>query len=214
MRIDFISDLTCPWCAIGLHALEQAIARLGGEVAVELHLQAFELNPDIGPAGEPIADYARRKYGSTPEQVAERQRLIRQRGAEAGVELASRTHVYNTFDAHRLLHWAGLQGQGLQRELKHVLLDAYHRRTENLASHEVLVRCAADAGLDAEAARQMLLRGEHAAEVRAVIQRWRQMGIDSVPSVLVDGRHLIQGGQPAAVFERALRQIAAQQAPA
>jgi predicted DsbA family dithiol-disulfide isomerase len=205
LRIDFISDVTCPWCAIGLQALEQAIARLGEARPVELHLQPFELNPGISLAGEPIADYAARKYGASASDLATRQAFIRQRGAEAGLALAERTHVYNTFDAHRLLHWAALQGRGL--ELKRELLQAYHVRGENPALPEVLLRACAVAGLDGDAARGVLERGTYADEVRSTVRAWQLRGINSVPSVVVDGRHLISGGQSAAAYEQALRQF-------
>jgi predicted DsbA family dithiol-disulfide isomerase len=172
-------------------------------VPVELHLQPFELNPGMPRDGEPIADYAARKHGASAAQMAARQTLIRQRGADAGLALAERTHVYNTFDAHRLLHWAALQGRSL--ELKRELLQAYHLRRENPASHEVLMRAAAAAGLDAARARDVLTGDAYAGEVRETVQQWRQRGIDSVPSVIIDGRFLIQGGQSAETFEQALR---------
>lgn len=207
MKIDFVSDVTCPWCAIGLHSLERALQRLDGEVSVELHLQPFELNPDMPPEGEDLARYVARKYGSSAEELAERQALIRSRGAEVGFTFGPRTRVWNTFDAHRLLHWAGLEGR--QLELKRALLAAYHTHGENPGSHEVLLRLAGEAGLDSGRARAVLESGQYAAEVREKERRWQSLGIHSVPSVIVDGRHLIQGGQPVGVFEQALREIAA-----
>jgi predicted DsbA family dithiol-disulfide isomerase len=118
----------------------------------------------------------------------------------------------NTFEAHRLLHWAGLEGR--QRELKHALLQAYHGQGENPGAHDVLIRLAGEVGLDAEQAREVLASGRYAAEVRAEERRWQELGINSVPSVIVDGQYLIQGGQPPAVFEQALREIAGQPAQA
>ena len=212
MKIDFVSDVTCPWCAIGLRALEQALDRLGDEVQVELHLQPFELNPDMPPEGEDLAHYVVRKYGSTAEELAERQVLIRQRGAEVGFDFGPRQRVWNTFDAHRLLHWAGLEGRS--RELKRALLAAYHTRGENPSAHDVLLRLAGEVGLDVERVRAVLASGEFAAEVRERARHWQQLGIHSVPSVIVNDRHLIQGGQPVAVFEQALREIAAERADA
>jgi predicted DsbA family dithiol-disulfide isomerase len=206
LRVDFVSDLTCPWCAIGLQSLEQAIARVADAVTVELRLQPFELNPGIAADGEPIADYAARKYGASAAELARRQALIRERGAQAGLALATRTHVYNTFDGHRLLHWAGLQGRGLA--LKKALLVAYHCRGENLAASAVLLTAAAEVGLDTERARAVLAQGLYAGEVSASAGHWQQLGIQSVPSVVLQGRHLIQGGQPAEAFERALRRLA------
>ncbi len=207
MKIDFISDVTCPWCAIGLVSLERAIARLGPGVPVELTLQPFELNPEMPHEGEDIAHYATRKYGSTRAELAARQTLIRQRAAEVGLNFGVRTRVWNTFDAHRLLHWAGLEGR--QRELKHALLGAYHVRGENPGALEVLLRAAAEAGLAATRARAILERGEFGDDVRARVQYWSALGIRSVPSVVIDGRHLIQGAQSAEMFEQALREIAA-----
>lgn len=206
MKIDFVSDVTCPWCAIGLASLEQAIARLGDEVPIELHLQPFELNPDMPPEGEDIAHYATRKYGASAEELTARQALIRQRAAEVGLQFGTRTRVWNTFDAHRLLHWAGLEGRPL--ELKRALLAAYHERGENPGSHKVLLRAAGETGLDVERARAVLERNEFADEVRARIRHWQALGIHAVPSVIVADRHLIQGGQPVEVFEQALREIA------
>ncbi|MBK9244507.1 MAG: DsbA family oxidoreductase [Burkholderiales bacterium] len=207
MRIDFVSDVTCPWCAIGFSALEQAIERLGAELPVELHLQPFELNPEMPPEGEDIVRYMARKYGKSPEDVADRQAEIRGRGAGVGFVFGTRTRTWNTFDAHRLLHWAGLQGHAV--ELKQALLAAYHTRGENPGAHQVLLRLAGEAGLDVDRARAVLEGGEFAAEVRERQRHWWALGVHSVPSVIVDGRHLIQGGQPAEVYEQALREIAA-----
>lgn len=212
MRIDFVSDVTCPWCAIGFSALQQALERLGSEVPVELHLQPFELNPGMPPEGTDVVSYMARKYGRTPEQVAERQALIRDRGAEVGFAFGPRTRTWNTFDAHRLLHWAGFEGR--QVELKRAMLAAYHTRGENPGSHEVLLRLAAEVGLDVERARAVLESGEYGDQVREQERRWRALGIDSVPSLIIDGKHLIQGGQPVEVFEQVLREIAAGRAPA
>lgn len=206
MRIDFISDITCPWCAIGLRALEQAIERIADTVPVELHLQPFELNPGLPAEGEPIADYAARKYGVGAAQLAERQALIRSRAAELGLNFRLRTHVYNTFDAHRLLHWAASQGR--QLELKRALLRAYHERGENPASPEVLLAAAAEAGLDRLAAGDVLGRDSHAGEVRATVRRWQRLGIDGVPATVIDGQHLIAGAQPIEVYLQALRRVA------
>jgi predicted DsbA family dithiol-disulfide isomerase len=205
LRIDFISDLSCPWCAIGLQGLEQAIARLADELPVELHLQPFELNPDIPKSGEPIGAYAARKYGAGVDELARRQALIRQRGAEVGLALVERRLVVNTFDGHRLVHWAGLQGQALA--MKKALLAAYHVRGQNLASPAVLLEAVSEARLDVAQALAVLEQGTHADVVRAATRHWQRAGIDSVPSIVIDGRHLIQGGQPAEVFEQALRKI-------
>jgi predicted DsbA family dithiol-disulfide isomerase len=209
MKIDFVSDVACPWCAIGLHALEEALRRLGplGR-AVELHLQPFELNPDMPAEGEDTVAYLARKYGAPPERLAATRQLLNERGAPLGIRFGERTRVWNTFDAHRLLHWAGLQGAPAQLALKRALLAAYHTDGRNPGDEQVLVDCALQAGLDGEAARRVVRGDDYAAEVRAAEAHWQRLGIQAVPSVVIDGRHLIQGGQPPEAFEQALRQLA------
>ena len=208
MKLQFVSDVACPWCAIGLNSLEIALKRIGDDAAVDLELEPFELNPDMPPEGEDVLEYVGRKYGSSAAELSARHALIRERGAAVGFTFGQRTRIWNTFDAHRLLHWAGLEGR--KRELKHALLAAYHTRGENPGSHDVLLRVATEVGLDVERARAVLDSGEYGAEVRERIRHWQQLGIHSVPSIVVDGRYLIQGGQPPEAFEQALREIAAE----
>ena len=210
MKIDFVSDIACPWCAVGLNALEIALQRVGADIPVGLHFQPFELNPQMGPQGEDAVAYLSAKYGISVEQIARNQAGIRERGAAVGFSFGPRARVWNTFDAHRLLHWAGVEGPaGSQRALKHALLQAYHGQGRNPSDAEVLLEAATGAGLDAARARQVLESDEFSAEVRQAEAFWQQAGIRSVPSVVVNDRHLIQGGQPPEVFEQALRQIAA-----
>ena len=206
MKIDFVSDVACPWCAVGLNSLERAIERLGGGIDIALHFQPFELNPQMPREGEDAAEHLARKYGLTPQQLERNRTAIRQRGAEVGFEFGDRSRVWNTFDAHRLLNWAGLEGR--QRELKHALLRAYHGRGENPGATDVLLKLAREVGLDEAQARDVIESGRYGDEVRAEERHWQELGIHSVPSVIVDDRHLIQGGQPPEVFERALRQLA------
>ena len=203
--------MSCPWCAVGLGALEQALARIGSDVQADLHFQPFELNPDMPPEGQDISEHIAQKYGSTPEQMAQSRETIRQRGAEVGFEfrMADTRRIYNTFDAHRLLHWAEEEGGGLQPALKKRLLKAYFTEGQNPSDHGVLVKMAADVGLDATRAEEILAGDDYAAEVRARERYYQQHGISAVPAVVINDRHLISGGQPAAVFEQALRQIAA-----
>jgi predicted DsbA family dithiol-disulfide isomerase len=210
IKIDFVSDVVCPWCAIGLKSLEQALQKLGNDVAVSLHFQPFELNPQMAPEGEDIVEHISHKYGSTPEQILQNQEAIRQRGADLGFtfDMSKRNRIVNTFDAHRLLHWAALEGR--QPELKQALLAAYFTHGRDVSSRDVLVDVAAQVGLDAATARQVLDEGRYARDVRAQEQFYQSQGIRAVPSVIVNDRYLIQGGQPAEVFEETLRKIAAE----
>lgn len=212
MKIDFISDITCPWCAIGLASLEEAIRRVGSREPIELHIQPFELNPGMPVEGEDLADYVARKYGVAPAELRERQALMRERGDAVGFRFGERTRIWNTFDAHRLLHWADLEGRAV--ELKRALLTAYHTRGENPASHQVLARAAEEVGLDVERARAVLAGDDYADEVRQRIRQWQLLGIDAVPTVILDERFIVQGGQPPEVFEEALREATKAPAPA
>jgi predicted DsbA family dithiol-disulfide isomerase len=214
LQIDFVSDVACPWCAVGLWSLEQALQALGDSVAVDVTFQPFELNPNMPPQGQDITEHLSEKYGSTPEQQAGMRQTLRERGAAVGFifKAEGRDRVWNTFDAHRLLHWAGTQSSDLQRALKKTLLVTFFTDGKGLAAHDVLVQAAGQAGLDAARAAQILSTGEFAAEVRAAQQFWQAQGIQAVPSVVINKQHLIQGGQSPQVFEQALRQIAAETA--
>lgn len=212
LKIDFVSDVSCPWCAIGLGALEQALANVAGDVQATLHCQPFELNPHMVPGGQDITEHLTEKYGSTAEQQAQMRETIRQRGAEVGFafNVEGRGRVYNTFDAHRLLHWASTVAPERQLALKKALLTACHTNRQAMENHDVLLQAAAEAGLDTEEARTVLASTRFADDVRKQEAFFTGHGIRSVPAFIINDRHLISGGQPAAVFEQALRQIAAE----
>ncbi|MGB3740920.1 MAG: DsbA family oxidoreductase [Castellaniella sp.] len=213
IKIDFVSDVSCPWCAVGLSSLEQALSRVDGEIEAELHFQPFELNPDMPPEGQDTVERLSRKYGMTPEQVRQNGEAITARGREVGFtfNMDKRTHTYNTFDAHRLLHWAGLEGH--QLALKHALLKAYFTDGENPSDHETLIRLCRESGLNPDRAREILASDEYATEVRARERFYTQQGINSIPSIILNEQHLIQGGQPPEIFEQALRQVATSARP-
>jgi predicted DsbA family dithiol-disulfide isomerase len=206
LDIAFVSDVACPWCAIGLASLDQALARLGGEVEAAVHVEPFELNPDMGPEGAEVVPYLSRKYGRTPEQIAEVQARIRERGAAVGFAFGPRPHVWNTFNAHRVLHWAGLEGRAL--ELKRALLRAYHGEGRNPGAADVLADLAGAVGLDAARAKSIAESDEFAPNVRARERYWLQRAVSGVPYVVVNDAYAIEGAQPTEYFEQALRQIA------
>lgn len=211
MKIDFVSDVSCPWCAIGLKSLEQALARLP-ELEVQLHFQPFELNPGMAPEGEDIDEHLARKYGLPPAQLAANRERIRERGAALGFDFAqgARSRIYNTFDAHRLLHWAGEQSARAQRDLKLSLFTAYFTEGRDPSDHALLLERAVAVGLDADEARAVLASERYADAVRDAESLYHSLGVSSVPAVIINERHLISGGQPPEVFEQALRQIAAE----
>lgn len=207
LTIEYVADVSCPFCAIGLASLEQALANLGGAVDVNVHMRPFELNPSMAPEGEDFTTYLTAK-GAGPEQIAKNVAAIRQRAADAGIviELGDRHRIYNTFDAHRLLRWA--DGEGAQLKLKRALYQAYFADGQNPADHDVLAAAAVRAGLNEGAARAVLSSDKFADEVRQEEVFWRDQNVSSVPAMFINGKLAISGGQPAVEFEKVIRTAA------
>jgi predicted DsbA family dithiol-disulfide isomerase len=213
VKIDYVSDIACPWCAVGLGGLEQAIKKIGDAFEVEVHFQPFELNPDMPPGGQDVFEHLTQKYGKTVDQVRATQNDIKARAAAVGYPFhpEGRKHVYNTFNAHRLLHWAGLEhGPQAQHRLKRELLVTYFQLAVDLDDPQNVQAAVSRAGLDVERANKILASDEFAAEVRAQQRKYTSMGIQSVPSIILNDKYLLQGAQPAEAFEQALRQVAAE----
>lgn len=212
MRIDFVSDVVCPWCVIGLKALEAALERTRDVVAADIHFQPFELNPGMPPEGQNITEHITQKYGANPERSKATRDLIRASAAAYGFEMRTSpdSRIWNTFDAHRLLHWAGLRGR--QAELKLALFTAYFTEGQNPGDRDVLADAAAQAGLDPVEARRVFDSGDFADDVRRDATRWRSEGISAVPTVIIDGKYAVTGGQPVETFEKVIRHIAAEAA--
>ena len=208
LRIDFVSDIACPWCVIGLRSLLKALESVGDEVAAEIHLHPFELNPDMPPEGENTTEHVQKKYGSTAERSAAVRQVIAEHGAAVGFTFnySPDSRIWNTFDAHRLLHWAALEGRALP--LKQALFKSTFTDQRPSNDPDALAAAAQEAGLDPVRAREVLASGAYAEDVRAHEQLWRARGINAVPSIIFNQRWLIQGGQPAQVFEQAVRDIA------
>ncbi|MEC3910956.1 DsbA family oxidoreductase [Sphingobium sp. CR2-8] len=208
LKIDFVSDIVCPWCIIGLKGLQVALKRLDGEVTADIRFHPFELNPDMEPQGQNLGEHLAQKYGSTPEQSAANRAMIKDRAAALGfdITMTADSRMYNSFDAHRLLCWAAEEGG--QADLKLAMFEAYFTHGLNVADHSVLLGAVAKAGLDIERALTILESDEFAAAVRSEEALWQSRGINSVPAVVVNGKYLISGGQPPEAFEQALRKIA------
>jgi len=212
IRIDFVSDIACPWCLIGLLGLQQAIDGLGDTIAAEIRFQPFELNPGMHAGGQNLLEHVTEKYGSTADRFSAMQEVVRTRAEELGFTMTAsdRSRIYNTFDAHRLLHWAGLQDSARQKALKLSLFEVNFTHEKDPSDHELLLDLAGKAGLDRDAARTVLVSGEFADDVRQAEELWRSRGVNAVPAVIVNERYLISGGQPPAAYEQALREIMAE----
>ncbi|AXQ30744.1 DsbA family oxidoreductase [Solimonas sp. K1W22B-7] len=212
MTIDFVSDVSCPFCLAGLLALEIALERTSDVIATTLRFHPYQLNPDLPPEGESLAANLNRKFGISAADVrngcAQGTRQVAGLGFTMNYSDAS--GIYNTHDAHRLLHWAGLQGR--QLELKRLLFAAYFSKGLNPSEHGVLIAAAVEAGLDPQAAREVLSSGRHDEDVRADEQLWRCRGVKAVPFIMINGSHVISGSQSPEQYESTLRQLASERA--
>lgn len=216
LKIDFVSDVSCPWCVVGLRGLEIALERASDAVSADIRFHPFELNPMMVKEGENVGEHVARKYGSTPEQSAAAREMIRNRAGEVGfaINFTDDSRIYNTFDAHRLLHWAEIERGGHQQALKHRLFEIYFTEQRDPSDHAVLLEAAEDAGLDRARAAEILASDRYAEEVRQTEHLWQSRGVHAVPAIVINDRYLISGGQPPDAFEQALRGIAAELAEA
>ena len=208
LTLDIVSDISCPWCIIGYQSLNQALAALDPDVSVDITWQPFELNPQMPKEGQEITEHITEKYGISVEQSNQNRAMIKQRGLEVGYEFGNRSggRIYNTFDAHRLLHWA--KEHGKQTALKLALFDLYFKQSGDPSNHQTLVEISQHVGLEKSRAQAILASDEYAQEVRKLQRHYQAAGISSVPAVIINNKHLISGGQPAHVFEQAMREIA------
>ena len=208
LRIDFVSDVACPWCVIGLGNLRRAIEASG--VHAEIHLQPFELNPEMPPEGENASEHVAKKYGSTRERSDGVRQVLSEHGAAVGFAFNynPESRIWNTFDAHRLLHWAGHEGASKQLALKEALFKLNFTDQRSTSDHAALLDAVREARLDPILAAAILSSDEFSADVRGAEQMWMRNGINAVPSVIFNQRWVLQGAQPAEVFEQAIRDIA------
>lgn len=211
LQIDIVSDISCPWCIVGYKSLQLALNKLKDEVTATLTWHPFELNPQMPPEGQDINEHLAQKYGINQSQIEQNRGAINQSGLAVGYEFGNRGggRIYNTFDAHRLLHWA--QQHGKQTELKLALFDLYFKQLGDPSNHAQLLAVVNQVGLDQEAAVNILKTDAYASDVRKEQQHYQSSGISSVPAVIVNKKHLISGGHPTEVFENALRQISQEQ---
>lgn len=208
VRIDMISDVMCPWCAIGLASLNKAVQALEGRVQVDLHFQPFELNPAMPEEGQDLREHLMQKYGISAKESDQNRAMITERGAALGFEFrfVEGMRMRNTFKAHQLLHWA--ENTGKQQELKNALFIAHFRDQLDLSDTGILLTLVQQVGLDAQEAKAVLVDERFAHWVRDKEQQWQEMGIHSVPAFILNEKYLISGGQPPETFVEALTKVA------
>ncbi len=209
MHIDIVSDIACPWCAIGYARLERAMEALAPEYDFSVHWRAFELNPDHSGEGQPILPALAHKYGRSEEELRSTQNQMITIAKDLGInfEKIQERRTCNTFDAHRLVKWAGEQDQ--QTGMKQALFEAYFGRAEDPADHDTLIRCVEAVGLDPVKAREVLESGQYASAVREDEATYRNVGITSVPAYIINSKYLISGAQEPDALVQTLREIGA-----
>ncbi|MFT6268654.1 MAG: putative DsbA family dithiol-disulfide isomerase [Alphaproteobacteria bacterium] len=207
LQIDIVSDISCPWCIIGYNSLQLALDEIKDKVDAKITWHPFELNSQMPPEGQEINEHLSQKYGINEQQINQNREAIRERGLSVGYEFGNRGggRIYNTFDAHRLLHWA--KETGSQTALKLAFFDLYFKHSGNPSDHKQMLEVIESIGLDAKQAKEILASDKYAIEVRQEQQHYQSQGISSVPAVIINNKHLISGGQPSEVFKNALLQI-------
>jgi len=210
--IDIVSDIACPWCAIGYARLEQAMEQLATEYEFTIHWHAFELNPEHSGQGEPILPALAKKYGRSEEEMRANQSHMMTIAKDLSLNFDKLQERYtcNTFDAHRLVKWAGDQGD--QTAMKKALFEAYFGKGADVSDHAVLLQCVAGLGLDADEAKQVLVSDQYRDVVRADEATYQRAGISSVPAFIINSKYLISGAQEPSTWVQALQNISAESA--
>ena len=208
LHIDLVSDIACPWCAIGYARLEQAMDSIKDKVSVSIQWRAFELNPDPHLTPEAILPALSKKYGRSEAEMRANQDSMIRIATDLGLnfEKMQQRFTCNTFDAHRLVKWAA--GFDKQTAMKQALFEAYFGFAEDVSKTEVLQKCAEKAGLNAEEALKVLQSEQFIDEVRTEEAQYQQAGISSVPAFVINQRYLISGAQDPATLAASLLQIA------
>jgi predicted DsbA family dithiol-disulfide isomerase len=206
LQIDIVSDVVCPWCIVGYRQLAQALAATG--TAHEIHWHPFELNPQMPPEGQNVREHLAQKYGTTKEQSEQNRKRFSEVGASLGFtfRFTEDSRMHNTFNVHQLLHWA--ESLGRMHELKLALFAAHFTDGRNLSDNAVLANVAAEIGLDRAEALAVLADQRFAKAVREAEQYWQSQGIQSVPAIIFNRRHLVSGAQGVENFTRILTQLA------
>ncbi|ART80111.1 DsbA family oxidoreductase [Oceanisphaera avium] len=207
IHIDIVSDIACPWCAIGYARLEQAMAQLSADYLFTLHWRAFELRPEYRGQGELILPALAQKYGRSEQEMHQMQAHLQTLAQSLGINF-NKIHarpICNTFDAHRLVKWAA--EQGWQTALTQALFNAYFGQAKDVSQPEVLLDCVSEVGLAVAPARTVLANNDYGAVVREEQAYYQQLGISSVPAFIINDQHLLTGAQEPAAWLDAIAEL-------
>lgn len=207
IRIDIVSDVVCPWCIIGYKRLEHALNNLSDSIEADIYWHPFELNPAMGEEGQNLREHLHEKYGTSEEANISARETLTQLGKEVGFKFNfyDGMRIYNTRKAHQLLMWA--QSENKQFELEQALFKAYFSDAMDVSDSQVLLECAASVGLDSEVASNIINDESWAEAVATTEQQWLEAGINAVPAIIIDRKHLISGAQTTELLMSALQQI-------
>ncbi|KJY84582.1 DSBA oxidoreductase [Vibrio galatheae] len=207
IRIDIVSDVVCPWCIIGYKRLERALTTLEAEVEADIQWHPFELNPAMGSEGQNLREHLAEKYGTTTEASIAARETLTNLGKEVGFEFNfnDNTRIYNTRKAHQLLMWA--QSEGKQFDLELALFHTYFTQGKDISDVDVLIECATKMGLDSDVVASVLNDSSWADAVASTEQQWLEAGINAVPAIIINRKHLISGAQTTELLISAIKQI-------
>ena len=209
LDIQIVSDVVCPWCVIGSRHLLLALEDLSDEVRADITWLPFQLNPHVSVEGENLSEHIMRKYGSSPEDNQAMRDRLTDLGRAAGFQFnfTPDSRTYNSFDAHRAIHWAGVRGR--QHDFVEQLFHAYFTENRNPSALKTLTDAAATLGLDTADLEAVITSDRYRPEVEQALAASQAKGISGVPTFIINHQYALTGGQPVDVFKRALRQVAA-----
>lgn len=207
IKIDIVSDVVCPWCTIGYKRLDKAISEMGIQDQVEIEWQPFELNPHMPKEGQNLQEHITEKYGSSLEDQKRSQEYMAEAGAELGFtfDYFNEMRMANTFEAHILLEYA--KEFGKQTDLKMRLTTAFFSERKDVSDRAILKQALLDVGLNAEEALANLDNDEARYELRSKEDYWKNLGVNSVPTIVFNRKSAVTGAQPVEVFKRILTEV-------
>lgn len=211
VKIDIVSDVVCPWCIIGYKRLEKAISELGIEDQIEIEWQPFELNPNMPAEGQNVDEHLTEKYGVSPNQLKASKENMTQAGKELGFifDYFDEMRMVNTFDAHVLLEYA--KEFEKQTELKMRLTTSFFSERKDVSKRAILSQALLDVGLNAKEGIAQLDTEKARKEVRTKQNFWKNLGVNSVPTIVFNRKSAVTGAQPVATFKQILSELIAEQ---
>lgn len=207
LKIDFVSDAVCPWCAIAYTQLKQAISELALEDKVSIEWHPFFLNPDMPLEGENINDYGTRKYGRTKQESDLNRNNITRLGKEAGFtfNFTDASRVVNTRDAHTLLDY--LQGSEKQTEFKASLFESYFTEQKDISNRNVLEQALKNIGVVIPDLSKVLDNQETQDRIASKASHWGALGVSTVPTMIINNDTIVNGCRSAESYKQILAEL-------